>query len=267
MGVQLTHGSVLTFLYKPQAEPLRLKDATCRLEIIDACIAYLDIMLEPESYRASNGSYSAFRLLPVHEWGPEDYDSFVGHLDEHPLLCYIWSELDVHLESIHNADLGQRLEQIHRIHHAMTPQSCGSFMLNAWIFHMARRLQLGVTRSSEMSLFQRWIGAMKDCLERPSDQSVKHENLQKLFWQQMLAVAIQQDCFATLKIICQTGVLSRYNSLVSLCTEHAAQVNNFGVLDYLGTIQYDPKIGVGEALTRSLQVRRSRHAKQVTMIW
>lgn len=251
MGVQLTHGSVLTFLHKPQAEPLRLKDVTCRLEVIDACIAYLDIVLESESHKASNGSYSASRMLPVHEWGSEDYDRFVKYLDEHPLLCYIWSELDVHFESIHNPNLDQRLEQMQRIHHAMTPQSCGSFMLNAWIFHVAQHLQLGVTRSSEKSSFQRWIEAMKDRPGRSSDQSVNHENLQKLFWQQMLAAAVQQDCFATLKTICQTGVLSRYDNLVSLCTEHAVQVKNFGVLDYLGTIQYDRKIGIGEALTRS----------------
>ena len=251
MGVQLTHGSVLTFLHKPVAEPLRLMEVASRLEVLDACIAYLDIVLHPRERVATSRAGFAVQASSTLKWGPIDYENFVDYLDIHPLLCYVWSELDAHFEATMESEIRCRLDRLHDIYHTMPWWTYGSLMLNAWIVHVVGRHKSENALGLKKSSFRVWMVEMMEDAEPFEGKAEDIRNRREPFWRQTMEASIKKDCFASFKTLCQIGILSQFKSLVSLCAEYAISMNNFGVLDYLGRLQKDQKLGIGDTLTRS----------------
>ena len=249
--VQIAHRSIFTFLCRSRAAPFQVIREDCHLKIVDASIDYLNIVLISETGISSIQSKDTLWLSPVSGWDQNHYASFVKHLNDHPLLCYIWSELIAHLESMPRDYLPSRLDRLSKIKCRVSPENACALMLQTWILEIFSQNCSAVVDSDFRSFLKQWRLQMQASFSWEQLQQPSLEALWEIFWGQSIVAAIEKDCLAAFKVMCHVGVLSCSTRILSICVKEAVKSDRFAILDYLGRIQHSAALGISGALEKS----------------
>jgi Ankyrin repeats (3 copies) len=228
--VQSIHHSVAAFLATPKAAPFQAVQDMCHLLITEACIQYLRIVLICESEPSER-----LPTLPVNNWVKHHYANFAKHLDNRPLLVYIWSEL--YTPEPHERDRLKHLS--HTAYYAPRHEPIRSSTCR-----LVNAANLDISAHTGKAIWKRWTGTMESqnetVLPRGCLESVHLES----FLQQLFIVAIRHNCI---------GTISRAENILLAGLEAVVKFDRYAILEYIGHFQQHATADNSTTVQRTFQ--------------
>ena len=264
--VQIAHRSVFTFLSKPSAAPLQLIHETCHLMIVDASLDYLMIVLGSRTNKFSEQLQRSGWLSPVSTWRRDQYVSFVKHLNDHPLLSYVWSELMTHLEHLPLDCLPSRLERMSKISGHMSSEDASALLLQTWVSTARQHHPSGTMDSDVRGQYANWKSQIQASFRWVHPQHGDRDEFWDQFWGQCIAISIEEDCLIAFEILCHAGVFSLCKRGLQICVDLGVGSSRLSILNYIGRFHHPQGLQISEPLEQSLTnalslaCRTGRHA-------